>query len=1262
MKKLLSVLLVFCGIAANAQLTGGTLLPTGKYQGFNKQAIASGKVVLDGKYSYYDTTNYVSRPFTSTTEANSFLPVTQRGLGQTVLINTGGSVNTGSSVVIGGVTYAKGEIIGGTNAEYWYRDGRTNGDLVAKNAPTLVTAVDSTDIKGAMTVFAWGTSLSVSHGGTQTNEYVLGTPWAEYFKNITGYNAISYGVSGNTSAQIRARFMADMAANPSHKYMAHVFEMVANGPGSGGNVIDDIQACIAVLQSVGNNRYLVTGLVGHSSPSYWDGTELHTGTVGFNDVMKSTFTTHYVALRDSLVASYNPAISQDVIDFGHDIPPYSLFSDIVHMNDAGYRAYARIIAAQAYMLRPTSDAKLVTTGNLLAILKNASVITTPLVNTRKVAIGMPATSDFYIDGNSQYTQMRQEIKGGSVWWHSYQNDPAVRGGIMIRDNLAAEEGYANMTITGTNQGIWGPGDGIKFKNSSKDIGIGANLTVTGYVAASGNLSGSNMQATGSIKGANFSNLGAFESVPRVAFFNNPGGSQNGGIRVPILTTAQLPGVFNAIPGEILYNSDLFRLQYTKPHFNIANGWMYMNIANTDDVDNHVPNAVAGPGISITGAGTATDKFVINNLAFPPSLKLTGTPFQSPDPSTGGPATDAFDGNIATSFRSVTSDQNPEPFVGLSLPAPANLTKIRVRQYDGESMIGSRLQGSNTTALTGYTDLYTFTTDQFFQWREIPISPDTAYKFYRIIKGISGYVLYINELELYGYIKQPPFKLTTTGTGAATFLNDTLNIPTVSGAVWGNITGTLSAQTDLQSALNAKVNISDTAAMLNNYTTLAESRAGISGTSPVTYNNVTGAISLTPNSSFRFVSDAEKATWNGKGDIAGQTWTGNHIFPTTTTGVTPSLTDSSNKFITSAFVKQFYAQNADTLNHLNTGTGKGVFKGFSADGDTAKYRSITGTAATVSFNVDSTSINIAPEVTFAGANSFTNIQSWVIAGMHTMRRTTYGEALRIEGPSGSNYITFGTHPSFQFNRIYSNARLDIEVASNMYLKANNTFAGGNFIMDRLLDATSTATQAGSGTFMQQVSLWNGSSAYQRYIGWYTRPSTTVNGRFYYDLRMGGGASGNPELADGQTAISVGNDSTFKINYLNKGGTARDSVGGYKQDGTAFKFAEAHPRTGTPTFGSISGAGTSPTVTVTGDDTGGYITITTGSSGTFGVLSGTLTFATAYGSRREVVVGGRNTGGGSMIPLATTTTGSNAIIGSVNALAASTSYQITYIVQQ
>lgn len=136
MKKILLTILCFYSLHVFGQLTGGTLLPTGKYQQFNRSAIATGKKLLDGKYSYYDTVNFVSRPFTSVAEANAFLPVSNRGYGQTVFINTGGTINTGGPTTVNGITYATGEIIGGNNDEYYYRNNTANVGLVIKNAGT----------------------------------------------------------------------------------------------------------------------------------------------------------------------------------------------------------------------------------------------------------------------------------------------------------------------------------------------------------------------------------------------------------------------------------------------------------------------------------------------------------------------------------------------------------------------------------------------------------------------------------------------------------------------------------------------------------------------------------------------------------------------------------------------------------------------------------------------------------------------------------------------------------------------------------------------------------------------------------------------------------------------------------------------------------------------------------------------------------------------------------------------------------------------
>lgn len=74
------------------------------------------------------------------------------------------------------------------------------------------------------------------------------------------------------------------------------------------------------------------------------------------------------------------------------------------------------------------------------------------------------------------------------------------------------------------------------------------------------------------------------------------------------------------------------------------------------------------------------------------------------------------------------------------------------------------------------------------------------------------------------LKQDNITLTTTGSsGAATLVGATLNIPQyTSTATWGSITGTLSSQTDLQTAIDGKV----ADALTNGTTTIAPSQNAV----------------------------------------------------------------------------------------------------------------------------------------------------------------------------------------------------------------------------------------------------------------------------------------------------------------------------------------------------------------------------------------------------------------------------------------------------
>jgi hypothetical protein len=119
-------------------------------------------------------------------------------------------------------------------------------------------------------------------------------------------------------------------------------------------------------------------------------------------------------------------------------------------------------------------------------------------------------------------------------------------------------------------------------------------------------------------------------------------------------------------------------------------------------------------------------------------------------------------------------------------------------------------GSFATGLQIYnTDTNTFQYWNGSSW--ISLAAGSGATWGNITGTLSGQTDLQNALNL----KQNLVTLTTTGTtGAATFNQSTgaLNIPQYSGgsgssgATWGSITGTLSGQTDLQNALNLKANL------------------------------------------------------------------------------------------------------------------------------------------------------------------------------------------------------------------------------------------------------------------------------------------------------------------------------------------------------------------------------------------------------------------------------------------------------------------------
>ncbi len=87
----------------------------------NKPVGLSGKPI-DARSYYYDAVNFVYRPYVSTSEVLAYLDTAVKRAGHfSIIINTGGVLSNGV-------------IAGGTNSEYWFKDGVADASLVKKSS------------------------------------------------------------------------------------------------------------------------------------------------------------------------------------------------------------------------------------------------------------------------------------------------------------------------------------------------------------------------------------------------------------------------------------------------------------------------------------------------------------------------------------------------------------------------------------------------------------------------------------------------------------------------------------------------------------------------------------------------------------------------------------------------------------------------------------------------------------------------------------------------------------------------------------------------------------------------------------------------------------------------------------------------------------------------------------------------------------------------------------------------------------------------
>ncbi|CAI6084147.1 right-handed parallel beta-helix repeat-containing protein [Cohnella sp. JJ-181] len=140
------------------------------------------------------------------------------------------------------------------------------------------------------------------------------------------------------------------------------------------------------------------------------------------------------------------------------------------------------------------------------------------------------------------------------------------------------------------------------------------------------------------------------------------------------------------------------------------------------------------------------------------IKLTGTIFSDGGGAQGTTPTanKVYDGNTATFYDAATATG---AYAGIDLDAgnAKAITKIRFYPRDGQAarMVGGKFQGSNTSSSSGFTDLYTVTTQPAnAAWAEVSISNSTPYRYLRYIAAGANSYGNVSEVEFYATVAVP----------------------------------------------------------------------------------------------------------------------------------------------------------------------------------------------------------------------------------------------------------------------------------------------------------------------------------------------------------------------------------------------------------------------------------------------------------------------------------------------------------------------------
>ena len=153
-----------------------------------------------------------------------------------------------------------------------------------------------------------------------------------------------------------------------------------NNYSSESQVLSDIAGMVA---SLGTNNYIVLSVLNGNYPSEYSGQSGYNQIIALNTALASAYGPHYLDVREYLVGLYNPANGADVVNFGEDVPPFTLRA----VDQSGTIAAGLNNSATSFTLSAVTAAGTVLTVDSEYILVNA-------VNSGNNAIVTSATRGY----------------------------------------------------------------------------------------------------------------------------------------------------------------------------------------------------------------------------------------------------------------------------------------------------------------------------------------------------------------------------------------------------------------------------------------------------------------------------------------------------------------------------------------------------------------------------------------------------------------------------------------------------------------------------------------------------------------------------------------------------------------------------------------------------------------------------------------------------------------------------------------------------